>query len=702
MQVYLNALSEFYQQEYVGHLQGGVLWPRSFDALQEYLGEANLIAFSHAFSREELFRYLQLRRLPVLLVRRDWGQFYLAIPTEAREWYFWQDERFLGKFQPEDLLQRGLGEDAYMYIILPRNFYPSPFSGEAAKPWSKLGRFFSAESRLVAYIYLYAAVSGGANLLVPVVVQAIYTYIQTLQWVTGLTTLILLAGVVLITAALVRIGQFVLIEYLQRRLFLHSTLEIVHHVPRWMFPAVVRENLPGLINRYFEIFTMEKNLSKLLLNVPADLLTILFGIILLSFYAPFFAFSVLLLTAVVGGFLYYTFSPAYKKKKAVSDEKYRMATWLEEIARALLTFKVAGFPPILYRRTQELEERYLVARERYFRLLLTQKGLLFFYQISIALIMLTLGALLVVDKQISLGQFVASELVLFLILGAVQDLVGNLDALYDAMVGIEKLGQIFSPPHERLAGIPLPGHVKAFSLSLRNVSFSHLRENISYPVLRDISMEISPQEKVCITGPGGSGKTTLLYLLYGLYADYQGEIYVSGLNLRQVDLLSLRSRIGDALEVGEIIEARVWDNLTLGAGNVSWEEVMALCERLGLKETIDRLPEGFFTILPPQGRGVLSGLAQKKLILARALLTKPSLLFVDDIFSSVDWVLRAPIYEFILSPDAPYTALIVSQDTRVMRMCHKVAFLQDGEVRYFGPYAGFEHYIENHRLSISP
>lgn len=702
MQVYLSTLSEFYKQEYTEPYGSTVIWPRSFDALQERLGEANLIAFSHAFSREELYRYLRWRRLPVLLVRRDWGEYYLAVPAEDQTWYLWRDERFLGRFAVSELLQKGLGEDAYLYTVVPRGFAPSPFAPDLKQPWTRLARFFSAEGRLVAYIYLYAGISGGASLLVPVVVQAIYTYIQTLRWVTGLTTLILLAATVLIIAALVRIGQYVLIEYLQRRLFLHTTLEIVHYVPRWMFPAVIRENLPALINRYFEIFTLEKNLSKLLLNVPADFLTILLGIIFLSFYAPFFAFSVLLLTAVVGAILYYSFMPTYKKKKAVSDEKYRMATWLEEIARALLTFKVAGFPPILYRRTQELEERYLSARKRYFGKLLTQKGVLFFYQIAIALIMLTLGALLVVEQQISLGQFVASELVLFLILGAVQDLVGNLDALYDAMVGMDKLSQIFAPPRERLAGIPLPVKKTGYAVTLRDLSFAHQREYLTYPVLQDISLEIASGEKVCLTGPAGSGKTTLLYVMYGLYQTYTGDIHIEGVNLRQADLLQLRSRIGDALDVGEIIEARVWDNLTLGVGEVSWDEVMAMCERLDIKDAIERLPEGFFTVLPPQGRGVLSGLVQRKLILARALLMKPNLLFVDDIFASVDWVIKAPIYDLILSPEAPYTAIVVSQDPRVMERCDKVAFLHEGRLLYYGPYAGLSAYLASQNLSLSP
>ncbi|MCS6790015.1 MAG: ATP-binding cassette domain-containing protein [Bacteroidia bacterium] len=699
MEVYIQAISDFYQREHSPNLSQKPSWPHSFDSLQERLGEEGLIAISQVFTREVFLEHLERRDLPILLVSRDWKRFHLAIPAPnlPGKWDFWEDERFLGRFTPEQVIQRGIGEDSLAYLIIPRNLYPSPFHGESDSPWSRLARLFSAESRLVAYIYLYAAVSGGLSLLVPVVVQAIYTYIQALylQWITGLTTLIFLAAVVLIAYALVRIGQYVIIEHLQRRLFLHSTLEIVHHVPRWFYPAVVRENLPSLINRYFEIFTIEKNLAKLLIDVPANILVIIFGIVLLSFYAPFFAFSVFLLGIVVGTFLYYSFPSAYKKKKAISDEKYRMAAWLEETARALLAFKLAGFPPLLYRRTQELEERYLRGRQHYFSQLLRQKALLYFYQISIALIMISMGAFLVLEQRISLGQFVASELVLFLIMGAVQSLISHLDALYDLLVGLEKFSQIFTPPTEKISGIPLP-QKPAYSISFQNVSLKIARDGTEKLLLGDLNLEIEAGEKVCLTGSSGSGKSTILYLLYGLYPEYQGEIYIEGVNLRQADLLFLRGRIGDALSPSEIIEATIWENLTLAHADISWEEVMEVCEELGLKASIDKLPQGFFTSLPPQGKGILSGIDQRKLILARALLTHPSLLFVDDLFATLSWEQKVGIYRYILSPKQPYTAIIVSQDPRVMEMCNRVILFKDGRVEFSGSFRDMResyHYI---------
>lgn len=686
MQLYLKLLADFYDQK--GEEIQPLGWPSSFDVLQEELGRIGLVAITQFFSREDLYAHFLQGQLPVLAVSSDWRRFLLAFPSREKEgWHVWEGERYRGCFPSEELLQQGFDNGQLLYLIIPRGWSPSPFSSEAASPMKRLFRLFSAEGRLVGYIYLYALTAGGANLLVPVIIQAIYTYIQTLQWVTGLSTLLLLAAAILIVWVVVRIAQYILLEHLQRRIFLHSTLEIVYRVPRWLFSVVIRENLPGLINRYFEIFTLEKDISKLLLNLPADLLTVLLGIVLLSFYAPFFAFIVLLVTALTVFLLYLSFEQTYKNKKEVSNHKYEMASWLEEVGRAILTFKATGFLALLHNRTQEIEEKYLTARKKYFRLLLRQKTILFGSQVVIALLMLGVGAALVIGRQLSLGQFVASELVLFLLINAIQDIIYNLDALYGTIVSIEKLNQIFEPEIEHLTGIPLPQSSSGYSVSFREVSLHYRQGKKTFQVLKGITFDMRPGEKVGLTGPSGSGKTTLLHVIYGFYEDFEGDIYVEGINLRQVDRLSLRRRTGDVLEVGEIIEATVWDNLTLGLPHLSWEAVMALCERLGIKEEIDHLPEGFFTRLPPQGRGVLSGLTQRKLILARALLMRPNLLLMEDLFAGVDWEQKGPVYDLVLDAEAPYTALVVSQDPRVLEKCDKIVFLDRGKLVFYGTYA---------------
>jgi len=682
MELYLRLLLEAYQMEVPAFRDQPLHWPRSFVELQTQLNEHDLVAFSYAWTSENLLSHLRHSNLPLLAVTPDWSQFWLFLSLDKHHWEVFRQGRLIGTFTATEVLERFSPHGMLFYLILPSSYAPSPFSSAPEKPWQRLLRLFFAERRLILYIYLYAVISGGLGLLLPLLIQTIFTYVQTMVWVTGVTTLLLLVALVLGAGLTVRLAQYILTEVFQRRLFLHTTLGTAYRIPRWPFREVLTKNLPALVNRYFEIFTLEKNLGKLLLDVPASFLTLGLSLILLAFYAPVFAFIMLLISGIVAFLLAQSFSQTLKNKKKVSDEKYNMASWLEEIARALLTFKLAGLPPYLSQRTQTLEENYLSARQKYFRSLLYQKTILYIYEGLLALSLLGGGAYLVVDKKLSLGQFVASELVLFLMLGAVQNLVANLDALYDALVGIDKLNQLFEVPEEKTLGARLINDSPGLRIQVSHLSVPGFKNYI----LKDISFTIEPGEKVCLTGFSGAGKTTLLYTIYGLNRDFSGDIFINGISLREIDLVELRSVIGEALGLEQIIEGTIWDNLTMNAPDASWEEVLHLCEALDLRKEIEALPEGFYTKLSAQGVGLLRGFALHRILLVRALLSRPKLLIVDDIIPTVSPEAKMAVYRYLLAPERPYTAIVVSMDPKVMRLCDKVIFLDQGHLIMVAPY----------------
>lgn len=682
MELYIRLLLEAFEME-VSAFRGQPLhWPRNFVELQTQLGGHDLVAFTYAWTPENLLSHLRHSQTPLLAVKADWTQFYLFLPQANHQWEIFEQGRLLGTFSPTEALERFSPHGMLFYLVLPSSYAPTPFSGAPEKPWERLLRLFFAERRLITYIYLYAVISGGLSLLLPLLIQTIFTYVQTMVWVTGVTTLLLLVALTLGAALVIRLAQYILTEILQRRLFLHTTLGAAYRIPRWPFQEVLMKNLPALVNRYFEVFTLEKNLGKLLLDVPASFLTLGLSLILLAFYAPVFAFIMLIITGIVAFLVAQSFSQTLKYKKRVSDEKYIMASWLEEIARALLTFKLAGLPAYLSRRTQTAEENYLTARRKYFRSLLYQKAILYTYEGLLALSLLGGGAYLVVDKKLSLGQFVASELVLFLMLGAIQTLVANLDALYDALVGIDKLNQLFEVPEEKTSGARLIDKASGLRIEVAHLSVAGFKDYI----LRDISFTIAPGEKVCLTGFSGAGKTTLLYTLYGLNREFSGDVFINGISLRELDLVELRGVIGEALGLEQIIEGTVWDNLTMTASQASWEEVLSLCEVLDLRQEIEALPEGFYTKLSAQGVGLLRGFALHRILLVRALLARPKLLIVDDIISTVSPEAKFAVYQYLLSPDRPYTAIIVSMDPHIMRLCDKIIFLDGGRLIEVGAY----------------
>ncbi len=687
MEIYLRLLLEAYQMEVPSFQERPLGWPRSFVELQARLGAHDLVAFSYAWTPESFISHLRHSSTPLIAVSQDWTHFWLFLARKDNHWEVFEQGRLIGVFSPAEALERFSPHGMLFYLVLPGSYAPSPFSDGHEKPWKRLLRLFFSERRIILYIYLYAVISGGLGLLLPLLIQTIFTYVQTMVWVTGVTTLLMLVALVLGAALIIRLAQYILTEIFQRRLFLHTTLGAAYRIPRWPFQEVLTKNLPALVNRYFEIFTLEKNLGKLLLDVPAAFLTLGLSLILLAFYAPVFAFVMLIITGIVALLIFQSFPQTLKNKKKVSDEKYGMASWLEEIARALLAFKLAGLPPYLSHRTQTLEENYLTARHRYFKSLLFQKAILYIYEGLLALSLLGGGTYLVVNKKLSLGQFVASELVLFLMLGAIQNIVANLDALYDALVGIDKLNQLFEVPEEETLGARLIGNSAGLHIQVSRLSVTARRGHL----LKEVSFTIEPGQKVCLTGFSGAGKTTLLYTIYGLNREFLGDVFINGLSLREIDLVELRSVIGEALGLEQIIEGTVWDNLTMNAPQASWDEVLSLCEVLGLRQEIERLPEGFYTKLSAQGVGILSGFALHRILLIRALLAHPKLLIVDDIIPTIAPEMKMNIYRYILAPERPYTAIVVSLDPKVMRLCDKVIFLDHGHLVAMGPYEEIMH-----------
>jgi ABC-type bacteriocin/lantibiotic exporter with double-glycine peptidase domain len=289
---------------------------------------------------------------------------------------------------------------------------------------------------------------------------------------------------------------------------------------------------------------IQKGLSKILMEFSTSSLQILFGLVLLSFYHPFFVFFGIVLIGLVSLIFMLSGPKGLRTSLLESKYKYEVAHWLEELGRSMGTFKLAGDSNLSLNKTNQLVGNYLKFRKDHFKVLVFQFSNIVAFKTLITAGLLILGSILVINQEINLGQFVASEIIILLVLNSVEKLILSMETIYDVLTGMEKLGQVTDIPIEDDKGLQLSEIKLGNGIGLQLSNLSYRYPNSGFDALRNVDLSILPGARVCITGPHMSGKSTLVSLLSGLFQQYQGSILINGIPLRDINLMSYRTMVG--------------------------------------------------------------------------------------------------------------------------------------------------------------
>jgi len=546
-------------------------------------------------------------------------------------------------------------------------------------PWQRLTRLLRVDKREIGHIYLYALVGGAISLSVPLGIQAIINLISGGQIATSWGVLIAFVTVGVGFTGGLQVMQLALAENIQQRLFARSALEFAYRLPRITHEAAGGRYLPELVNRFFDTISVQKGLAKLLLDLPLAVLQIVLCLILLAIYHPFFiAFGVLLLLLLL---LIFRFTGQRGLATSVEEStyKYKVAYWLEEIGRNQDTFKMVGRTDLPIERTDHLVDGYVGARRAHFRILLGQYSALVVFKVIVTLSLLALGGLLVMNEQMNLGQFVAAEIIILILINAVEKIILNIHSVYDVLTALEKIGQVTDIELERTGGLAMLSTDGSKGLEVRTVDLSFRSKWNQRAVLENIDLHLIPGEKVCLSGMNGSGKTTLLRILGGGIGNTEGSILLDGHPLGSLDLEHVRSIIGDSLSDEDVFTGTVMENIAVGRRWISEEEIMEACRVTGLMERLSFLPDGLLTKLDPQGARLPKSLV-KRIVQARAIAGHPRMVLLED--SLQDWELheREQLLGWITAPERPWTLLVVSNDPWVQQRCARTIHLRNGRL----------------------
>lgn len=540
------------------------------------------------------------------------------------------------------------------------------------EPWRDLfGRLLKKEAGALWVVVLYAVFVGLLALATPVAVQALVNQVTFGQLRQPLLLLTVLLFLVLLFSGGLRLFQMAAVELLQQRLFVRLGVEWMQRLLR-MVPDVWAK-APGTRwpSRFFEIVTVQKTLASLLLDGAGLVLQSAIGLFVLGFYHPLLlAFDVCLLVCIVG-VMFGLGLGAVKTAVEESHAKHEFADFLLDVGAHSVTYRGGEGPQGVAHRASELLSHYVGARKQHFRVLRRQIVGALFLQAVAAAALLGLGGLLVIWGQLTLGQLVASELIVTAVVSGVLKFTKHMESLYDLLASVHKLGLLESQPLETSEGeaLALPSEV---SVRIHDAEVESREKRLS---LHIPSIELSPGARAALVGE--PSKALVLDLLYGFATAERGIVELSGLPLSHLALSSLRKQVvwlGDDQE--SIVSGTIEDNLRLGKQNATYLEMKEALSRAGLWEHIMTLPDGMNTGLECGGRHVGRSF-RLKLAVARVLLSPKSLVLVSVDVGTHEAAELGPLF----SKDVRCSVLLLlSEQSPLLSRCTEVFSVQNNVV----------------------
>ncbi|WP_298345457.1 ATP-binding cassette domain-containing protein [uncultured Algibacter sp.] len=544
-------------------------------------------------------------------------------------------------------------------------------------PWQRLVGLLQLEKRDILQIFYYAIFAGIVALSLPLGIQAIINLIQGAQISTSWVVLVVIVTLGVAFSGALQLMQLRIIETIQQRIFTRSSFELAYRFPKIKMSELRNYYPPELANRFFDTLTIQKSLSKILIDVPTAVLQILFALILLSFYHPFFIIFGLLLLILVFVVFKFTAIRGLETSLKESKNKYKVAHWIQEIARSVISFKLSGSTNLGISKNDDLVSNYLKARESHFKVLMLQFIQMISFKVIVTASLLLIGGALVLNQEMNIGQFVAAEIIIILVIASVEKLILGLESFYDTLTSLEKIGQIVDKDLESQTG-DTPQFSKGIHIELENVDYEV--SNRDKHILKDVSLKINPDSRILIKGESGSGKSTLLRLISGVIKSTAGHVYVNDMSIDSLHLNFFRSQLGLSLSDETPFEGSIRDNLTFANTDISDDKIYEVLDIVGLKPFIKEQPDGLKTILYPDGKQ-MSYTLSKKLVLARAILKQPKVLILEDALDRFNQAETKSIVDYLSHKDRAWALVVVSSSDVWLNKCSEIITLDKGKIK---------------------
>jgi ABC-type bacteriocin/lantibiotic exporter with double-glycine peptidase domain len=475
-----------------------------------------------------------------------------------------------------------------------------------------------------------------------------------------------------------QILQLRITENIQQKIYVRYAFDFAFRFPRFDRKLLDKLVPSELMNRFFDIINLQKGISKVLLDFSAAILQILFSLFVLSFYHPFYIiFSIGLVITLI-----FLFKPiinrGFNTSLIESKYKYKTAYWLQEIAKTDWSFRLNPVGNHHLKKLDDLTQGYLSSREEHFKILWLQFSWMIAFKVIIVTSLLGIGGYLVIDQQMNLGQFVAAEVLIVLILGAFEKIIQLLDTLYDVFTSLEKI--------EQVRDIQMLNEEVNLKEDFDSSNFYPIELTAGNDSNRVI-LSLLKRDRVHVIS---TSDTETIQQLKSIIDPTISSKYIPRWNHEVPSNEKTKlafCKIGWFSKQTHLFEGTIKENILLGYSDSMVQETLIwdALDMADLSNFVKSLPRGLDTAVGENGSN-LSGGQRQRLGIARALLTKPKFVVLDEATSSLDGESEAAITETFLNLPGETTLITIAHRLSTVRNADKVVYMSNGAIQAVGPF----------------
>ena len=514
-----------------------------------------------------------------------------------------------------------------------------PFSNDLDNPNIKffIKKILGEDKEFFLTAIVYAVAIAILSLATPISVQLLINSVAFTAMLQPILILGLILFLLLSFLAILNVLQFYVSEIFQRKFFAKMSADITLATIKARHENFEESNQTEFVNRFFDVITIQKSLPKILIKSSTLILQTIAGLILVAFYHPILlVFSLLIIFAII--LIWQSFcKKGFITKFYSSRRKYDMAGWLQDIARNNTLFKSEIGQKYAIFKTDFLTEQYLEERKSHFIQLFAQFSLMLALYAIASSLLLIIGGYLVTKGQLSIGQLVASELILSTTLYGISQLGRDFETFYDIVGACEKLSQFYNIPQENTGAEKIEtDHI--------DIKFNHV---VDFYFEREFKFNFSLKhhKNYIISTYNLSSQKILIELLYCLRKPVRGTLEFNNIEVENINIANLRSKIA-LIDNSSFIEGNIEEYLTFNNKNISKKLINEVLQITGLDKALQRFNEGLNLRIIPTGYP-LSESEKILLKIARALLQEPQIIIITEVLDMLGLKTRQNIIKFL-------------------------------------------------------